>query len=53
MWPNVFLTGFYNPGAIKADKKTLEEYQMNHSESRLLSTAAPEKLFIVALLNMH
>ena len=67
MWSNVccfkssnFFTGFiltgrYNPGAIKADKKAFEEYQRLKTESRLLSvpTCSPvtENSFTIALLN--
>ena len=33
----LYLTGRYNPIAIKAEKKAFEEYQRLKTESRLLS----------------
>ena len=51
----LFLTGRYNPGAIKADKKVFEECQRLKTESRLLSipTCSPvtENSFTIALLS--
>ena len=52
----LFLTG-QEAGAIKADKKALEEYQRLNSKSSLLSIPACSPMtgnsFTVALLNMH